>query len=69
MDLGQYRESFLRERITGDVLLDLNDTILQEELGVTSKIHRIRLTKLIRGRHSAQSVLNGVDPYVSFGSH
>ena len=69
MDLGQYRESFLRERITGDVLLDLNDTILQEELGVTSKIHRIRLTKLIRGRHSAQGVLNGVDPYVSFGSH
>ena len=49
MGLSQYKESFLREQITGDVLLDLDDAILQEELGVTSKIHRIRLTKLIQG--------------------
>ena len=69
MDLGQYRETFLRERISGDVLLDLDDAILQEELGMASRIHRIRIAKLIRGRHSAQSILNGVDPYVSFGSH
>ena len=69
MDLGQYKDAFLRERITGDVLLEVDDATLQEELGITSRIHRIRIMKVISGRHSAQSVMNGLDPYVAFGSH
>ena len=66
MDLSQYKETFIREHVTGEILLELDDSDLQSELGMTSKIHRIRLLKLIQGIHSAQSILSGLDPYVRY---
>jgi len=33
-------------------------------LQITSKLHRVRLLKLISGRHSAESIMKGDDPYV-----
>jgi len=69
MDLTQYKEKFTREHITGEILTELDEDILLHELGVSSKIHRIRLMKVINGQHSVQHILSGADPYVSFGSH
>ena len=41
MDLTQYTEVFLREQISGEILMELDDEILKTELGVTSKLHRL----------------------------
>ena len=40
MDLGQYREAFLREQVSGEILVELDEGVLQQELGITSKLHR-----------------------------
>jgi len=67
MDLTQYKENF--SKVTGDILAELDEDILLHDLGVSSKIHQIRLMKIINGQHSVQHILSGTDPYVSFGSH
>ena len=59
MDLSQYKESFAREHISGEILAELDEEVLKSELGMTSKIHRIRLLKVISGQHSAKSYLDG----------
>ena len=46
--LQQYREVFEREHIDGEILQELDDEILEKDLGVTSKLHRIRIMKLGR---------------------
>lgn len=57
MDLGQYREVFHREHVTGEILVECTEEVLQNELEITSKIHRIRLMKIISGQHSATNFL------------
>jgi hypothetical protein len=57
MSLGQYREKILSEHISGEILLECDDAILQEEIGVTSRIHRIRIMKIISGQHSTKTML------------
>ena len=63
MGLPQYQESVRHEHVTGEILSELDEASLENELGVKSKIHRVRLMKIILGRHSAASVLKGDDPY------
>lgn len=58
MDLSCYVDTFTKERISGDVLLELEETDLQQELGVKSKVHRIRLMKIINGDHNAADFLS-----------
>ncbi len=40
MDLIKYSDSFRREQISGDVLLELTEEELKEDLGIASKLHR-----------------------------
>lgn len=68
MDLAHYCEAFAKEHISGEILAELGDDDLQRELGVNSKIHRVRLMKVITGKHSAQNILAGVDPYSKFAN-
>ena len=68
MHLAQYKDVFASEQITGEVLAELDEEILQKELGVSVKIHRVRLMKVINGKYSVQQILSGIDPYVSFSS-
>ena len=63
MGLTQYQGSVQHEHVTGEILAELDEDSLENELGVKSKIHRVRLMKIITGRHSAASVLKGEDPY------
>lgn len=63
MTLSQYQEAFMREHINGELLSDCDENVLQNELGIASKLHRMRLIKVITGRHSAKSILDGGDPY------
>lgn len=52
MKLGVYKDSFTKEQITGEILSDLNAEDLRDELGVSSKIHRMKLMKIITGKPS-----------------
>ena len=65
MKLPQYIETFAEEQISGELLLELTEDMLEQELFVTSKLHRMRIMKLIHGVYSAQGFLNGEGPYVS----
>lgn len=64
MQLQQYKQKFADESISGEILADLDDKILQEELGVTSRLHCLRLMKVVNGKHSAERILKGENPYV-----
>ena len=59
----QYKQLFLQEHLTGEVLAELDDYVLKEELGIKHKLHRVRIMKLISGKHSAQSILRGDGNY------
>lgn len=63
MGLQQYKDIFLQEQISGDILLECSDQELRDELNVSKKIHRARFMKIIDGSHSAQSIMKGLDPY------
>lgn len=65
MDLGQYKDTFARECVTGELLMDCDDSILRDELGIFPRLHRLRLKKVIDGSHSAVSIIQGSDPYIS----
>ena len=54
LDLPEYSKAFLRERVDGQVLLQLTDNVLFTELGVDSKLHRIRIMNLVAGRISRE---------------
>ena len=58
MGLSQYTTRFREEQVTGSVLLQCNETILQRELGVKSQLHRKRLLALIGGHQSARDLLS-----------
>ncbi|KAI6656417.1 hypothetical protein LOD99_1213 [Oopsacas minuta] len=45
-NLGQYMNVFLEEGINTDVFTELNEQILEEELGVKNALHRKKLMKL-----------------------
>lgn len=63
MKLSQYRELFLEESIDGEILAECDESLLEQELHITNKLHRSRLMKVITGRHSARNIQYGVDPY------
>ena len=52
MNLSEYKEVFSKECITGEILLELDESILTNELCITNRIHRIRLMKIVSGQMS-----------------
>ena len=48
--LDAYVEVFKAESISGDILQEIDDNVLCKELGVNSKLHRIKMLSLISGR-------------------
>ena len=63
MKLSQHKDKFRTEQISGEILCELDDEALEVDLGVKSKIHRVRLMKIMSGKHSAANLLNGENPY------
>lgn len=59
MGLNQYSSMFSSEQISGDILSECTEQMLQEELKITSKLHRMRLMKVISGSQSIRSLLVG----------
>ena len=50
LNLAMYKEAFKREQIDGWLFAELNDEILEHELGITSRLHRIKLIRVIEGK-------------------
>jgi len=59
MNLVEYKDSFHREQVDGELLVELSLEEL-EDLGVTKKIHQKRLMKLINGTSSAKKYEGGI---------
>ena len=58
MNLGQYKEIFMREQISGDILTECTRDVLGGELGISKKIHLLRLLQIINGDISVKDVMN-----------
>ena len=50
--LGQYGEMVGTEGVSGDILAECNEEILSTELAIKSKIHRLKLLRIIEGKAS-----------------
>ena len=57
MNLEQYKETVAREFVDGEILSELDDKSLENDLGISSKIHRLRLMQIITVSHSAKDFL------------
>lgn len=64
MGLHQYVGAFENERVDGNLMLALDNSMLSTDLKVDVELHRIRLLKVISGKHSAKHILEGEDPYL-----
>ena len=64
MDISQYKQHFIKERVTGMVLTEVDDEMLMADLKMTSRLHRIRLMKVASGQVSVGSVMD--TKYVKF---
>ena len=47
LNIPQYKDCFRREMVDGEILSEIDEVVLEQELGMTSKIHRLRLMKYI----------------------
>lgn len=54
MGLSQHQAAFMEERVNGEILLECDDKVLQEELKV-SEVIKCPLTKLCNSGHSLSS--------------
>ena len=52
--LSQYKEIIQAEHVNGEVLADCDDGILERDLGIKSKIHRMRFINVIQGKASME---------------
>ena len=59
----QYHDTFKEEKVSGEILSECDEEVLTNDLGIKSKLHRIKLMKVISGHHSAKRIMAGEDPY------
>ena len=64
--MQKYKEKFTLENVNGELLAECDDDTLQNELGVASKLDRIKIMKVVNGKESALGVLGGRGAYVLF---
>lgn len=57
MDLPQYVSTFAKEKIDGALFLELDDIVLEIELGVSSILHRKRIMHVVRGSQHVLDIM------------
>jgi hypothetical protein len=57
LGLQEYRQIFLKEKISGDILAECTEEVLELELDVHSPNHRHILLNLIAGKMSIKNLL------------
>ena len=50
LNLSMYKETFRREQVDGWLFMELNDGILQQDMGIASRLHRLKLIRVIEGK-------------------
>ena len=55
MNLSQYKDIFEMECITGEILVECDEKVLEKEICISNRLHIIRLMKLIKGQMSVRS--------------
>ena len=59
LKLSQYREAFKENAIDGDLLIKgCDESALENDLGISSSLHRRKLMRLITGEYSAEEYFN-----------
>lgn len=58
MRLQQYAASFSDKSVDGKKLLELNDLMLEEDLGIKNMLHRLRIMRIIRGHQCVTDFIN-----------
>ena len=61
MGMEEYIPRFKEEQIDGALLFELSDEILEEELGMSKKIHRMRLMMIITGHECVTQFIKFID--------
>ena len=56
MGLPQYINRFCHEQVTGSILLQCDEAMLQRDLGIDNQLHRKRLMALITGHQSVKDL-------------
>ena len=64
MGLEQYYNTFQVQQINGDILSECDEDILKNELQIASRLHRMRLLRVIGGQYSVLDIMSGTDGYV-----
>ena len=58
MHLKKYKKAFKDEKINGHIFCMFDEKILEEDLGVESRLHRIRLMQIVNGEADARAYLS-----------
>lgn len=48
--MQMYQDSFTAQQMNGELLSECDEEVLKTDLGIGSKLHRMRLLKIISGR-------------------
>ena len=59
LNLSAYKRAFARNQISGELLMLCSEEVLEKELGVTSKLHRMKIMALVQGRSTVWKYLDG----------
>ena len=51
LNMSQYMKQFTSEQIDGDLFSECSDQILESELGISSRLHRLKLLRIIEGKN------------------
>ena len=65
MSLKVYQDTFKREQVNGEILSECDEDVLVNDLGVSSKLHRIKLMKVISGKPVFLALFPGPIPRFS----
>lgn len=60
MGFKSYQENFKREQVNGEILCECDEEVLTNDLGISSKLHRMRIMKVISGKLNNIIVIVGV---------
>lgn len=65
LGLGEYRQTFQEERMSGDILAECDEEVLSQDLGISQEQQRFKLLRVIRGEVSPLTAI-AEDSYVKF---
>lgn len=60
LELNQYKEVFVEEAITGEILVECTETILIEDLDIKEPSHCSKLMDVVHGNPATRGLLDSI---------